>query len=602
MTALPLRPPTAHARQMAATAIVVVAVLTVLAGALPARAHASLVRAEPADGTVVAAAPAEVALAFNEAVAPLALRLVGPGGEAVDLDRYRLDGATLRIGLPPGLGDGTYALSWRAVSEDGHPVGGTLVFSLGAPSTAPPAALADTGAPMLDAAIWAARLALYLGLFAGVGGTVFAAWIAGPPGRGGSKVTAPADGPADPTAPGGIPAAPSLRALVAAALVLGLAAAPLSVGLQGLDALGAPLGRLVEPIVWQAGLSTRYGATAVIAALALLAGLAALALLPGAELPGPGGAPRAGAATDRALSAAALGLSAAALAAIGLALAAIGLALAASGHAASAEPRWLTRPSVFLHAVGIAVWIGALAPLAVMIRRGDGDAALARFSRLIPFALAPLVVAGGILAVVQVGAPAALWSTAYGRVLVAKLALVALLFALAAWNRFRLTRPALAGDAAARRRLVRSIAAETGLAVAIIAIAALWRFTPPPRSLAAAAAAPAEIHIHAAAAMADLSVVPGRVGPVAVGIVVMTGDFGPLDPQAVRLSLANPTAGIEPIRRAATRPGADGTPADGVWRVDGVTIPVPGRWTVRLDILVSDFSSVRLDGEIDIRP
>jgi copper transport protein len=50
------------------------------------------------------------------------------------------------------------------------------------------------------------------------------------------------------------------------------------------------------------------------------------------------------------------------------------------------------------------------------------------------------------------------------------------------------------------------------------------------------------------------------------------------------------------LKRAATKPG------DGTWLVDGLVIPFPGRWTVRLDILVSDFEMVKLEGPIDIRP
>ena len=46
-----------------------------------------------------------------------------------------------------------------------------------------------------------------------------------------------------------------------------------------------------------------------------------------------------------------------------LALAGVGFSLAASGHAATAPPEALTRPAVFLHGIGVAFWLGALAPL-----------------------------------------------------------------------------------------------------------------------------------------------------------------------------------------------------------------------------------------------
>ena len=59
-------------------------------------------------------------------------------------------------------------------------------------------------------------------------------------------------------------------------VVLGLFATPFSVGFQGLDALGVPLSGVTEPAVWQAGLGTTFGRTAVIAALSF--GMSLLAM------------------------------------------------------------------------------------------------------------------------------------------------------------------------------------------------------------------------------------------------------------------------------------------------------------------------------------
>ncbi len=63
-------------------------------------------------------------------------------------------------------------------------------------------------------------------------------------------------------------------------------------------------------------------------------------------------------------------------------MAGVGLSLATSGHAATASPQWLTRPSLFLHGVAVAYWIGALAPLAAMAHRRKDDLprALKQFS------------------------------------------------------------------------------------------------------------------------------------------------------------------------------------------------------------------------------
>jgi copper transport protein len=530
-------------RAFAARGLAAMLALMVLLGfAGSALAHASLIRSSPADGGTIAAAPAHFELTFNEPVAPLVLKLVPPTGTAVSLMRSGLQANTLSIDAPPGLGNGTYALSWRVVSADGHPIGGTLVFSIGAPSVGTPPNIADAVNWPARIAFWTAKMLLYAGLFIGVGGAFFAHWVGG-------------DGVQS-------------RRLAGTAMALGLVAAVASLGLQGIDALDAGLGSLGRAIVWRTGFNTSYGTTAAIAAGTLIGGLIALGL--------------------RGTAAKLLSL---------LALIGVGAALSASGHASAALPQWLTRPAVFLHAVGIAFWAGALMPLGVALTSPGPQATdvLRRFSRGIPFAVLPLIASGIALAVLQLQSIDALWTTAYGQVFLVKLAVLAPLFALAALNRFRLTQPAGRGDMAASHALRRSILLELMLFLAIFGVAASWRFTPPPRSLAEAASKPATIHIHTEKAMADLTITPGRVATVTTSIVIMTGDFALLPAKEVALTLANPIAGIEPITRPALQSG------DGTWQVTGMQIPAPGRWSVRIEVLISDFEMARLEGEIDIR-
>jgi copper transport protein len=135
---------------------------------LQALAHAQLRGAEPAAGVILEAAPAEVILSFNEPIAPLQARWFGPDGTATDVEA-RAQGAELIIEAPDGLAEGTHALSWRVVSDDGHPVGGTHVFSIGFETGAPEAAPVALPWP---AAV--ARGALTLTLVIGMGGMVWA--------------------------------------------------------------------------------------------------------------------------------------------------------------------------------------------------------------------------------------------------------------------------------------------------------------------------------------------------------------------------------------------------------------------------------------------
>ncbi|RVD60545.1 copper resistance protein CopC [Mesorhizobium sp. M2D.F.Ca.ET.185.01.1.1] len=528
-----------HTRPLAwlVAALMAMAVL-----AMPGRAsaHAALVATDPADGAVLAQSPAQFSLTFSEPVSPLVLTLVRPDGSQLALTSFRLNDQTVEIDNPEVLKSGTHVLSWRVVSVDGHPVGGSALFSIGAPSAAPVAGEAVDWT--LRAVIWAAKLLLYAGLFLGVGGAVALAWLAKDRRCG--------------------------QSFVAAALLFGLVAAPVSLGLQGLDGLGAPLARFAAPAVWKTALETSFVWTALVGLIAL--GLALLSLA------GPSGLRK------LAASAALLG---------------VGGALAASGHASAAEPQWLTRPLVFLHGTAIAFWAGALAPLGLALRYQpeEAKAFLRRFSRTILPVVAILAASGIVLAIIQVQEPAALINTSYGRLLLLKLGLLLFLFTLAAINRWTLTAPAEAGDTEVQRRLVRSIGIEMLIALAIFGVAAGWRFTPPPRALAIAAAQPVSIHIHTLKAMADLSITPGHAGEVEASMVIMTGDFGPLDAKAVTLVLSKPDSGIEPIKRPATKPG------DGTWRVDNLVIPIPGRWNARLDILVSDFEMVNIEAPIDIR-
>ena len=152
-------------------------------------------------------------------------------------------------------------------------------------------------------------------------------------------------------------------------------------------------------------------------------------------------------------------------------------------------------------------WVGALLPLWVALREeGRGGETLARFSRVIPVPLVLLAASGLWLAYAQLGQIDALWTTEL-RPGAARQAgrWSRLLLMLAAANRYRFVPRFHAGGTAAARPLRLSIGMELAIAVAILALVALWRFTPPPRSLAAANTV--SIHLHGDKAMAQIEIV-----------------------------------------------------------------------------------------------
>jgi copper transport protein len=92
--------------------------------------------------------------------------------------------------------------------------------------------------------------------------------------------------------------------------------------------------------------------------------------------------------------------------------------------------------------------------------------------------------------------------------------------------------------------------------------------------------------------MAEITITPGRAGPITATIILTDGKGQALDPKQVSIALSNPAAGVEPITRNATRA------ADGTWQVTGLILPVNGIWQADLGVLVSDFEQVDLTGPL----
>ena len=209
---------------------------------------------------------------------------------------------------------------------------------------------------------------------------------------------------------------------------------------------------------------------------------------------------------------------------------------------------------MFVHGVAIAFWVGALAPLIALARKRNGTVlpVLLRFSRIAVPVVGALILTGVGLAIVQLESFGALIGTRYGVILLVKLTLVAILLGLAALNRYRVT-PALKVEPGNSRELKGTVFYEYVAVLLILAVVAGWRFTAPPRALAAAAQAaveaPLAIHIHTETAMFQVLISPGKVGSDDFVLQLMAGDASPLPAKAATLTLSLPERGIEPIER-----------------------------------------------------
>jgi putative copper resistance protein D len=172
------------------------------------------------------------------------------------------------------------------------------------------------------------------------------------------------------------------------------------------------------------------------------------------------------------------------------------LPLAAAGHAAAVEPDTARAiASDGLHVLAAGIWVGGLLPLAGLLKaaatEGGADArpyavlAARRFARAALVMIVLLAATGTVLAIFHVGSIAGLVGTSYGRLLLGKLALLALALAFAALNRAVLL-ARLGGDGPtvgrpAMRRLSGFVLIEAVLALAILVIVAALSVTPPAR-------------------------------------------------------------------------------------------------------------------------
>lgn len=565
-----------HAARAALGALV--ALVLLLVPAAPAQAHASYVGSDPANGQTLAHAPSVVRVTLSEPVTfvagdddaiaayDAAGRRVDTGAPSLSEDRHEL-----RIPLQPDLPDGAYLVNWVIVSADSHPAGGSIQFGVNVPATfvEPDAPRAD---PLVQLLAGLAKALVYLALVVGLGVPAAARVLA---------VTGPA--------------AQRLRRWALWGLAAAAIASALQVGVQflwvqsslGAGVFGAGAGT-GTPVPWDqlpVFLASAFAVAAWVR-LGVLAAAAAVVVLAGRAVLTP--------------RAEAIGLVAAVVAA--------SATVAAAGHG-GAGPTWRLVAAT-AHGAGAIAWLGGLAVLALLWLRRRLDAIDVRrlgvWSAYAGVAVALVVASGVVQAFAQVRYPAALWTTTYGIVLLAKLALVAVALGLGAgalvWGRRERAR---ADGAAPGRtaRLRRRVRAELATGIVIVALSGILSTLTPagddytPVARAHTAIGPYDV---------DVTIVGARTGAQRVIVHATPDDAGTRPPARAEVTLSAPSAGIAAL------------PADVVFRLTdavpftqrtavrfettAVTVPVAGRWQALVTLVVDDWRQYSGTVSYDVEP
>jgi copper transport protein len=569
---------------------VLLGLLAILGVAAPAQAHAAVVRTDPPTGAIVPTPPAAVTVTFSESVrlVPGKIKIVGPDQQRADLAKPTVRGPLLAIPLRGGSPNGTYLVTYRVISADSHPVGGSFTFSIGAPSATAPG---DTGAvdridPVVAVAMGVARYLGYAGLVLLVGPVLVLSTL--------------------------WPRRLSRQAptrLVWVGLGLVGAGTILELYLQGPYGSGTGLFGITGD-QFNEVLGSRFGAMHLIRLAALAA--AAVVLRPvlagrgstvGDRQSGVGGA---GAGqpsrVDRVL-----------ISVLGI------VALATwpiSGHPGASSAPTLSVIADLAHLSAMSVWLGGLVMLFGFLLRQANQrelrAILPVWSGWAMLAVSVLVLAGAAQALVEVPSVKALYSTTYGRVLIVKICLLAVVL-VAAWYSRRLVRvwqpaadgepstadiPAGSGTAtsvkvrqdtetvqfATAPKLRRAVLVELAI-VSVVLVASSVLVQTTPAGVAAAggkrASEPFAASVTTSLYVLDVSIDPATTGNNSIHLFAYTPTRGQLTVREWHATAALPSQGIEPIDITLL-------PVTFNHAVGEVSLPAPGEWQFRFTLRTTD--------------
>jgi len=437
---------------------ILIAALAALALPIAASAHAELVSSFPAAGAHLGTAPGVVVLEFSQTINTQlsSASVTDPSGHAW---RGEVDsGYEIRVALATNV-PGVYTVNWVSVSQvDGHRINGEFSFDVGVVGQASPQVAGNQvpGPQLSDIAIGAFKWIEAIALLVLVGQALVSRLARREPRIEWVK-----------------PGFHAASVALSAGLVVVWAQATVGSGGHSVSEYLAYFGAGLSGVALLARLALE-----ALTLMAVIRGWRSLPLFLGGTL----------------------------------------VMLAAAGHAAGVQPAWLGIGLDALHLIAAGLWAGGIGALAMLHPPGgwrstDARRMLGRFTPVALGAFGTTVVAGGLEAIEQLGSLQSLFGTDYGRVLIAKMALVACMLPLSllAW---RLGRP--------RVRI------EASIAICVVAAAALLASFPAPPTAAEQQAADA-------AAVAPTAGLPARgeltmagpAGSVLVGLSLSPGTPGP---------------------------------------------------------------------------
>lgn len=382
-----------------------------------ASAHAYIVKSAPAANEVLTAAPDQAVIQFNEPLQKAfhSIKVTDSSGATVSVGESRIpegEDSILEADLQHGLRSGVYSVQWKAVSADGHPVQGTYSFQIGGGSASGGAHTVTTSPDWPGADLVIIRWLFYTSL-AFLAGIFCFQLLLLPAGAGNRPDWS----------------SRTIRLMLGSIAVLAVSFL-LSLPLQtGIDAGVGWSGVFADPALLLKMLRiTSFGEVWLLQLLLLAILIALTVAIPRIKD------------KDNAFIAGTVAL---------LLTLAMLLAKSFIGHPAASEHKVLGIAMNFLHLGAASLWLGCLLAFAVLLpkeaslsaipaQRKQGYFAVIRRFSLWATGFVALILISGVYASLQyVPTWHSLLYTPYGKVLLAKCALLLVMLALAGWNMLR---------------------------------------------------------------------------------------------------------------------------------------------------------------------
>ena len=191
--------------------------------------------------------------------------------------------------------------------------------------------------------------------------------------------------------------------------------------------------------------------------------------------------------------------------------------------------------------------------------------------------------------------PEALWSTTYGRLLLAKVGLFAGVVAVAGYSR-RLVRTKIAPTRPQALRV--AVVAETVVLIAVLVISSVLVQTTPGRTAVQEADAPLQqdyaVTLDTELYSLQVLLEPAAQGANVVHMYAYTPDGERLPVLEWQATAALPEAGVEPVEIPVLTLTADHA-------IGQVVLPVTGDWQFRFSLRVSEFEQASVEATVPIR-